>query len=71
MSERADNLATTLTVRETFRPPHLFRRVGPRTIAYWIFTLLVVYENTAGFLWAILRIEYLRVMLAHGGFNRR
>jgi hypothetical protein len=68
MSERASNLATTLTGRDVFRPSHLVRRVGLRTIAYWIFTLLVVFENAAGFLWAVLRIEYLRVMLGHLGY---
>ena len=44
------------------------KAVTKRTIAYWIFTLLVVFENAAGFLWTVLRIEYLRVMLAHLGY---
>jgi hypothetical protein len=39
-----------------------------RSIAYWIFTLLVVYEMTAGSLWDLLRIEYVRVVLAHLGY---
>jgi hypothetical protein len=64
MSERRNDLAT-LTRSEARRPFHFFRRLRPRTIAYWIFTLLVVFENAAGFLWAVLRIEYLRAMLAH------
>jgi len=40
----------------------------PRLIAYWTFTLLVVFENVAGFVWTILHIEYLRVMLTHLGY---
>jgi DoxX-like family len=39
-----------------------------RLIAYWIFTLLVVFENTAGFVWTVLKIDYLRVSLAHLGY---
>lgn len=39
-----------------------------RSVAYWIFTLLVVYEMTAGSLWDLLRIEYVRVVLAHLGY---
>ena len=39
-----------------------------RTIAYWLFTVLVVFENTSGFVWSILHIEYLRVMLNHLGY---
>ncbi|HET9833639.1 MAG TPA: DoxX family protein [Vicinamibacterales bacterium] len=47
---------------------HIFSRLGLRTIAYWVFTLLVVFENASGFLWGILHIEYLRVMLNHLGY---
>jgi hypothetical protein len=39
-----------------------------RLIAYWIFTLFVVFENTAGFVWTVLKIDYLRVSLAHLGY---
>jgi hypothetical protein len=39
-----------------------------RIIAYWVFTLLVVYEMTAGGIWDLLRIEYVRVVLAHLGY---
>jgi hypothetical protein len=39
-----------------------------RTIAYWVFTLLVAYEMAAGGLWDLLRIEYVRVVLAHLGY---
>ncbi len=39
-----------------------------RTIAYWTFTLPVAFENAAGSMWVFLRLEYLRVMLAHLGY---
>lgn len=39
-----------------------------RTIGYWLFTLLLVYENAAGFVWGVLNIEYTRVTLAHLGY---
>jgi hypothetical protein len=68
MSERGNSSPTTLTGREASRLSDLFRRVGLRAIAYWVSTLLVVFENAAGFLWAFLRIEYLRVMLTHLGY---
>jgi len=39
-----------------------------RILGYWIVTLLVVFENAAGFVWAALHIEYLHVMLTHLGY---
>jgi DoxX-like family len=39
-----------------------------RTIADWIFTVFVVFENAAGFVWAILHIDSLRVTLTHLGY---
>jgi hypothetical protein len=39
-----------------------------RILAYWIVTLLVVFENSAGFVWAAMHIEYLHVMLTHLGY---
>jgi hypothetical protein len=39
-----------------------------RFIAYWVFTLLVAFEMTAGELWDLLRIEYVRVALTHLGY---
>jgi DoxX-like family len=30
--------------------------------------MLVVFENTAGFVWVVLKIDYLRVSLAHLGY---
>ena len=68
MSEATNDRATTPNGREVFSSAHIFSRSGMRAIGYWIFTLLVVFENAAGFLWAFLHIEYLRVMLAHLGY---
>jgi hypothetical protein len=39
-----------------------------RLIAYWLFTVLVAFELAAGALWDLLRIEYVRVALAHLGY---
>jgi len=36
-----------------------------RTVAYWVFTLIVAYEMAAGGIWDLLRIEYVRVIMAH------
>jgi DoxX-like family len=39
-----------------------------RTIAYWIFTVIVAGEMIAGAMWDLLRIEYVRVVLTHLGY---
>ncbi|HEU0273397.1 MAG TPA: DoxX family protein [Candidatus Udaeobacter sp.] len=39
-----------------------------RTFAYWTCTFLVAFEMTAGSLWGLLRIEYVRVVFAHLGY---
>jgi hypothetical protein len=39
-----------------------------RTVAYWAFTSIVAFEMTAGAIWDLLRIEYVRVVLAHLGY---
>jgi hypothetical protein len=39
-----------------------------RMIAYWAFTVPVAFENAAGAMWVFLRLDYLRVMLAHLGY---
>jgi DoxX-like family len=39
-----------------------------RTIAYWLFTVLVAYEMVAGAMWDLLRIEYVRVVLTRLGY---
>ena len=39
-----------------------------RTIAYWICTFLISFEMTAGALWGLLHIEYVRVVFADLGY---
>ena len=39
-----------------------------RTIAYWTFTIPIVWEMVAGSLWDVLQIEYVRVILTHLGY---
>src|SRR5262245_39600616 len=39
-----------------------------RTITYWTFTVLLVWELAAGSLWNLLQIEWVRVQLAHLGY---
>jgi len=39
-----------------------------RLIAYWTSTLIIAYEMTAGGIWDLLRIEYVRVTLTHLGY---
>lgn len=39
-----------------------------RTIFYWFCTLLVAFEMMVGGVWDLLRIEYVRVVLAHLGY---
>lgn len=39
-----------------------------RTIAYWMFTIPVAFENAAGAIWVLLRLEYPRLVLAHLGY---
>ena len=44
------------------------RGVLARSIAYWLFTIIVAFELAAGALWDLLRIEYVRVILTHLGY---
>src|SRR5499426_1272859 len=39
-----------------------------RTITYWTFTVLLVFELVAGSLWNLLQIEWVRVQLNHLGY---
>jgi hypothetical protein len=39
-----------------------------RSILYWFFTVVVVFELAAGALWDLLRIEFVRVVLTHLGY---
>ena len=56
----------TAYFRDAWSPGRRLRSV--RTIAYWIFTLLVAFEMMAGGIWDLLRIEYVRVVMAHLGY---
>lgn len=44
------------------------RRALIRSIAYWLFTVLVAFELAAGSVWDLLRIEYVRVVMTHLGY---
>ena len=48
--------------------PTQSRRAMLCLIAYWLLTVLVVFELAAGALWDLLRIEYVRVALTHLGY---
>jgi hypothetical protein len=39
-----------------------------RIVAYWICTFIISFEMTAGALWGLLHIEYVRVVFAHLGY---
>jgi DoxX-like family len=39
-----------------------------RTITYWTFTVLLVFELAAGSLWNLLQIEWVRIQLSHLGY---
>jgi len=39
-----------------------------RSVVYWLLTLVITFELAAGALWDLLRIEYVRVVLAHLGY---
>ena len=36
-----------------------------RTAAYWVATVIIAWEMTAGSLWDLLQVEYVRVVFAH------
>jgi DoxX-like family len=44
------------------------RRSRIRTIAFWATTFVVVFELTAGSVWNLLQIEWVRVQLSHLGY---
>ena len=46
--------------------PNYLNRV--RTIAYWLFTILVSFEMVAGSIWDLLKIEYVRTVLSQLGY---
>lgn len=37
-------------------------------IAYWLFTLVVVYENVSGFVWWVVSFDYARAVIRHLGY---
>ena len=53
---------------ETPATTHLVRGYRIRTITYWTFTILLVFELVAGSLWNLLQIEWVRVQLNHLGY---
>jgi len=44
------------------------RAAWARLIAYWVFTVAVAYENTAGAWWDLLNIKFIRELMAHLGY---
>jgi hypothetical protein len=61
-------VAGVLSARREEDVPAQGRWALIRSIAYWLFTVLVAFELAAGALWDLLRIEYVRVALAHLGY---
>jgi DoxX-like protein len=37
-------------------------------IAYWLFTLVVVYENISGFVWSVVKLDYITGLVRHLGY---
>ena len=68
MSASMNNPSAVFNVNGTVGAAKFLNRSGIRIAAYWLFTLLVVFENAAGFVWAFLHIEYLR---ARNAFDAR
>ena len=61
-------LAGVLTGRREEDAPSQGGRELARSIAYWLFTVVVAFELAAGALWDLLHIEYVRVVLMHLGY---
>jgi hypothetical protein len=61
-------VAGVLSSRREEDAPTQDRRAMIRSIAYWLFTILLAFELAAGALWDLLRIEYVRVALTHLGY---
>jgi hypothetical protein len=64
MEERKGGL--TAYLQDAWGPGKSMQSI--RTIAYWICTFIISFEMTAGALWGLLRIEYVRVVFAHLGY---
>jgi hypothetical protein len=61
-------LAAILASRREEDAPPQIRVEWARVIVYWLLTILVAFEMSAGALWDLLHIEYVRVILAHLGY---
>jgi len=70
-------LVTVLIAAATVAGVRASRREDPvteggaalaRSVLYWLFTLVITFELAAGGVWDLLRIEYVRVVLAHLGY---
>jgi DoxX-like family len=57
----------TTYLQDAWGPGKSLQRI--RTIPYWICTFLISFEMTAGALWGLLHIEYVRVVFAHLGYR--
>jgi hypothetical protein len=64
MKERKGGL--TAYLQDAWGPGKSLQSI--RTIACWICTFVISFEMTAGALWGLLRIEYVRVVFAHLGY---
>jgi hypothetical protein len=64
MKERKGGL--TAYLQDAWAPGKSLQNI--RTIAYWICTFVIAFEMTAGAIWGLLRIEYVRVVFAHLGY---
>ncbi len=64
MKERKSSPIASL--QEAWRPGNSLQSI--QTIAYWICTFVIAFEMTAGAIWGLLRIEYVRVVFAHLGY---
>jgi hypothetical protein len=60
--------AAVFAARQEGDPVPQGRAAWARLIAYWLFTIVVAFEMTAGALWDLLHIEYVRVVLTHLGY---
>jgi hypothetical protein len=63
---QSDPLEATPNLADAGPAPRAAGRA--RTIAYWVFTLLIALEMVAGAFWDLLRIEFVRVVFEHLGY---
>lgn len=60
--------AAVFAARQEGDPAPQSRAAWVRLIGYWLFTIVVAFEMSAGALWDLLHIEYVRVVLTHLGY---